>query len=349
MIRIDEIYSNVFLPTVQHRPRIGLHWFDPFGSVDIKHICNVPPVDGTADLRIVFWDQEPVYRETVSQFMEQFQKTYQGPCLLVTSEKNSSDLAWAQSTYGISSAYYFFHGWAALDWYRGYDHSFLAKPWRERSFLHQIFCPNNIISGRRQHRVRLVSDLCRRGLLENNLVSFPAVCPFSQQSVQELCQDIGVMVPDIKLPLIIDHAVNHAHDSHRIDFWNQATASFCHVVTETVYDDNRLHLTEKTFKPIVLEQPFVLVGPRYSLSYLREYGFKTFDAVWDESYDQLPDSQRLDAIVDILEEINSWSVSRTAQAQREIAATVRHNRDWFYGAFQELLWVELNGMIDNWR
>ena len=70
MIRIDEIYYNVFVSALQHRPRVALHWFDPFGSVNFQDICNVPAVDGIADLRIIFWDQEPVYRDTAKEFFD---------------------------------------------------------------------------------------------------------------------------------------------------------------------------------------------------------------------------------------------------------------------------------------
>lgn len=349
MIRIDEIYYNVFLPRVQHRTGVGLHWFDPFGSVRFEDIRNVPPVNGTAQLRILFWDQEPMYQETVSEFMGLFQNVYQGPCCVVTSEKNSRDLDWVKSTYGVDSQYYFFHGWAALDWYRGYDHCFLSQPWHQRHLSHRIFCPNNIISGRREHRVRLVASMAQRDLLPGNWVSAPKACPFSGESFTDICQRLQISLPDIDLPLLIDTDHNHAGQSHRIDFWQQANQSFCHVVTETVYDDQRWHLTEKIFKPIVMQQPFVLVGPRQGLRYLREYGFKTFGDIWDESYDDLPGPARLERVVNLLEQINSWTAAELADAQQAVAATVEHNQRWFYTDFQHVLWEELTEMVDRWR
>lgn len=326
----------------------GLHWFDPFGSVDINNLCNCPPVDGTAQLRIVFWDQEPVYRSTATKFMDQFVSQYQGPCLLITSEQDSEDLEWVKNTYKVDSAYYFFHGWAALDWYRGYNHSFLIKPWHQRRLRHRIFCANNIISGMRQHRTRLFVAMHQHGLLENNMISFPSHCPFSDESAADICRSMNLPVPDVALPLIIDGNRNHAAQSHKIDFWQQAEPCFCHVVTETVFD-NRLHLTEKTFKPIVMQQPFVMVGPKHSLRYLKHYGFKTFDSIWDESYDQLNDQDRLAAVTKLLSEINSWDDQQINHAQQQIAEVVQHNYHWFYNEFQHVLWQELVSMIDLWR
>jgi len=333
---------------LQHRPGVGLHWFDPFGSVDFKDICNIPPVDHTADLRVIFWDQEPVYKDKAAVFFDQFCGIYQGPKIIVTSERGS-DLDWVCDTYGLVQSHYFFHGWAALDWYRGYEHSFLSVPWQDREFSARIFCPNNIIGGRRTHRLKLFSAMEQHDLIADNLISFPAVCPYEKISVQELLKQHRLKDTKINLPLIIDQDKNHANGSHRIDFWQQAQSSFCHVVTETAYDDSRIHITEKTFKPMVLQQPFMIVGTPGSLSYIKSYGFKTFDLLWDESYDRASDNDRIDLIVKNLIEINSWNDTLLRDAQHEIKSIVEHNFQWFYGEFQHVLWRELTEMIDQWR
>jgi len=350
MIRIDEIYYNVFLQALQHRKKVGLHWFDPFGSTDFSDICSQPPVDGVADLRIIFWDQEPLYRDRAKNFFDQFCGTYQGPKIVVTSEINSKDVAWVCDTYELKHAYYFFHGWAALDWYRGYNYSYLGRPWIEKSFQHKLLCANNIIGGERAHRLKVIAGLAERNLIENNMISCPQVCPFEGKSFEELCNSHGISAPsELTLPLIIDHEKNHAGSSHKIDFWTQANSSFCHVVTETVYGSDRVHLTEKTFKPIVLQQPFLLVAPQGSLAYLRNYGFKTFGDIWDETYDELPDDQRISAVLDICKEINQWDDAKLSFMQKKIATVVEHNYQWFYGGFRDLLWQELTAMITPWQ
>lgn len=310
-------------------------------------MVNLPPVNSFADRRILFWDQEPVYQDSFSKFMDDFKQQYYGPITLVTSEQHSKATQWAQDTYGVDHCYYFFHGWAALDWYRGYDHCLLWAPWHQRRLEHKIFCANNIVSGVRSHRAQLVSGMNQRNLLQGNLVSFPAQCPYSGDSAGDICSKLGLAMID-NLPLEIDSSVNHAANSHRIDFHVQATKCFCHVVTETLYQGQRWHLTEKTFKPIVLQQPFVLVAPRGSLCYLRSYGFKTFHGIWDETYDCCDDDQRITAVLSLLEEINSWSDQQLQHAQREIMQVVQHNHAWFYGGFQALLWTELLHMMETW-
>ena len=354
MIRIDEIYYNIFLQAVKNKP-ISVHWFDPFGTTAYENICSRPDIIEPAT-RMLFWDQEPLYHNRVQDVLPKFKSCYHDDrngydkVIVVTSEKQSLIVDWMCDTYQVSTCYYFFHGWAALDWYRGYNHSFLSLPWMDRKFDHAFICPNNIVGGHRIHRIRLLHDLAQRDCIRQNLISFPTICPYEQKSVEELFEEQSLPFPrNLSLPLIIDHDRNHAGNSHRIDFWVQAMRCFCHVITETVYDDQRIHITEKTFKPIVLQQPFLMIGNRGALKYLREYGFQTFGDIWDESYDDLDAQHRIAAVADICQDITSWSESQQKQAQIQIADVVRHNHDWFYGGFQEVLWKETCEMISRWR
>jgi hypothetical protein len=346
MIRIDEIYYNVFVKALQHRRNVGLHWFDPFGSKSFNDLVSYPRIE--LGHRVLFWDQEPLYLDDAKNFFDQFCEIYDGSRTIITSELGS-DLNWVCNTYNCQSAHYFFHGWAALDWYRGYDHSYLSTPWMDRQLTNRIFCPNNIIGGHRIHRLKLFSLMEQYDLITNNHISFPAVCPYEKINIQALLRKHGLKDTKINLPLIIDHDKNHANDSHKIDFWQQAQSSFCHIVTETAYDDSRTHLTEKSFKPIVLQQPFMIVGTPGSLCYLKSYGFKTFDLLWDESYDQASDKNRIELIVKNLIKINSWTESELKDAQLQAKNIVEHNFQWFYKDFQHVLWKELTEMVEQWR
>ena len=81
MIRIDEIYENVFLPQVKGKANCSMHWFDPFGSTQFKDCCSVPKTQ--YGNRWLFWDQEPIYRHIVKHFFDQFIPAYNGNNLSV--------------------------------------------------------------------------------------------------------------------------------------------------------------------------------------------------------------------------------------------------------------------------
>lgn len=337
------------MSALQHRPRVGLHWFDPFGSTSFGDICNVPRVDNIAEKRLVFWDQEPLHQERVKDFFDQYIKHYWGPTTIVTSEYNSKAVDWACDTYGLDCSYYFFHAWAALDWYRGYNHTFLCKPFQDRQIERTFLCPNNIIGGKRHHRLALLNEFVDRELIDNNFISFPERCPYENKTVTELCQEYDIPLGHVELPLIIDHGANHAGNSHRIDMWSLAEKSLLNVVTETLYDGHRQHLTEKTFKPIVMQQPFVLVSCKGSLEYLRRYGFKTFGEFWNEDYDDKDDDFRIIRIGKLLADIDALSIKEKQQLQQHMTPIVEHNFNWFYSKeFENLLWHELTDMIKQW-
>ena len=75
MIRIDEIYSNVFSPIILSKPKQSMHYFDPFGRTDIDAL-NVTPLIIERDRAFLIWDQEPFYPEVHSDTVEWFYKTF---------------------------------------------------------------------------------------------------------------------------------------------------------------------------------------------------------------------------------------------------------------------------------
>jgi len=352
MIRIDELYFNIFLKKTKQK-RASVHWFEPFGTTGLENICSMPNITDPVT-RILFWDQEPLHRDRVADVLPRFRACYgdergMDEVIIVHSEYDSENVQWIQETYGVDTQYYFFHAWAALDWYRGYDRTFLSVPFQERNITKTFLCPNNIIGGKRKHRLLLLNEMVDRDLLSGNLVSFPDCCPYENKTVAELCQLYDIPMGQVNLPLIIDRDTNHASASHRIDLWPYADISLLQVVTETVYEGRRGHLTEKTFKPIVMQQPFVLVSCRGSLEYLKRYGFRTFGEFWNEDYDDCDDDTRIMRIGKLLADINGLSRLEKICLQKYLAPVVEHNFRWFYSQdFENLLWKELTDMMAQW-
>ena len=63
MIRIDEIYDNIFSKIISRNPKNSMHYFDPFGRTDIDALHVAPLIMGR-DMAFLFWDQEPFYTNT---------------------------------------------------------------------------------------------------------------------------------------------------------------------------------------------------------------------------------------------------------------------------------------------
>jgi len=358
MIRIDEIYYNVFVKSMQDHKGVGLHWFDPFGSTNYNDMCNVPVINySDATHRVVFWDQEPITKDRTNLFFDRFTNTFrkdlQYPITVVTSESNSEYVKSLCDTYSIHSAYYFFHGWAALDWYRGYDKTFLITPIRDRAPTKTFIAPNRIIAGERKHRLEMLYHIFKNNLKDNH-ISCPAVCPAENISIVDAAEPLLDVYPDIQavfaaqqLPINFENETDHPMHSCWLSLFDQAADSLLYLVTETVADGRRHHLTEKTFKPIALGMPFVLVGTQGSLEYLRSYGFKTFGHIWDESYDSIADPhERIRAIARLLKTLCDLSVEERIALFHLCRETIEHNWKHFYnGGFEEILWDELQCML----
>jgi len=361
MIRIDEIYSSVFYPKISSNPHQSMHYFDPFGRTDVNALMVQPllGIDDYRDVCFLFWDQEPFYDEYHTKTLNHFHRAFVRPIhprgpnkgklvehnvskvRFVTSEKNSKSVTELCKEYEYVYDYYFFHGWAALDWYRGYNRTNLIPEYKSRNITNTFISPNRIVGGNRHHRIDLFKSMVKNNLIENNKISFPKVCPYSNEEIK---------IEGVQLPLVFENDTDVSSNiSSKINLWEQSKDSLLQVVTETVYEQDTLHLTEKIFKPIVMQMPFVLVGAKNNLEYLRSYGFKTFGEFWNEDYDNDNNETRLTSITQLITDLNSQSLNEKRQLQKHLNKIVEHNFNWFYSReFEDLLWKELTTTIAQW-
>jgi hypothetical protein len=91
--------------------------------------------------------------------------------------------------------------------------------------------------------------------------------------------------------------------------YNYYENSYFSIVNETTYHTKFGHdavpfLSEKIFKCIAMKHPFILVTVPHSLRYLKELGYKTFEFLIDEDYDnEINDSKRILKIVSEVERL----------------------------------------------
>jgi hypothetical protein len=282
-----------------------------------------------------------------------WQMPYRWRSSICTSEKNSENVDAICGKFGLDHHYYFFHGWAALDWYRGYDRTFLIRPTHERRITKTFISPNRIIAGERRHRLEMLYHIFKYDMSDNN-ISCPDVCPAENISIMDAIQPLKHKYPDIEqvfaaqpLPINFANETDHPMHSCWLSLFDESAESLLYLITETVATGRRWHLTEKTFKPIALGMPFVMVGTRGSLKYLRSYGFRTFGDIWDESYDDADDDVRIEKIAQLLKQLDNLSVAEKQKLFESAHDVIEHNWNHFYhGSFESVLWAELQEMLD---
>jgi hypothetical protein len=357
MIRIDELYNNTFWPWLRkNRPGFREFFCEPFGRSDPDSVMNYGRDDIHEHNYIFFFDQEPIhlnihiptFRHVVTSNIDMSGTPY-----IVTSEKHSENIEYICDQFGWKSLYYFFHGWAALDWYRGYDRTFLITPPAERKIIKTFIAPNRIIAGERQHRLEVLYHIFKNRMLDNH-ISCPETCPAENISIHDAIKPLASKYPDIEsvfaqqtLPINFANETDHPMHSCWLSLFDESAESLLYLVTETVATGRRHHITEKTFKPIALGMPFVIVGTQGSLEYLRGYGFRTFEGIWDESYDSAEDDVRIARIASLLRSLDELPPAAKQHLFDQAQEVIKHNWNHFYnGGFEAVLWQELQEMLN---
>ena len=302
--------------------------------------------------KIFLWDQEPLDSHLIQIYFHLFDiESSKIPCALITSEHSQLAKNVCQAR-GFKYMYYFFHGFAALDWYRGFRALNYTKD-VEREYQYDYVNFNRLVVNDRSYRCYLVSQLIKYDLLDHGQVSFgldneqgdwrDEVNDPNTKLSSHAVNEINQYLPNLSGPLTVDSEVVYGWAS--ADIPRVIEQSFWHVVTETVFYYPKQHLTEKIFKPIAMKQPFMLIAAPGNLAYLKSYGFKTFDTVIDESYDTIEDPDaRIDAVIRQLHWYCNLSPGEKTDIIRQLKPIIEYNFQHFYGEFRQIIAREL---LDN--
>jgi hypothetical protein len=118
------------------------------------------------------------------------------------------------------------------------------------------------------------------------------------------------------------------------------------VVTETIFEYPYSFRTEKIWKPIAMGHPFVAVANCGFYRDLHQLGFKTFDPIIDESFDNIDDNTlRLERIRDVIIQLCAsdlvkfhTQVKQICQYNQQHLWTMRQQvRDHFPNRFRQFL------------
>lgn len=349
MLQIDHIYE--FLYQELFKDFELWHLFNGVvkeGPINI-HDISVFTRGLDADKKIFFYDQEPFIPALSNAYMDVF--THSTKKLILATSEYSSDVNKRIQKNNLYNLYYFFHGFAALDWYRGVYALNYSKS-VVKSYKHDFITFNRIINNDRSYRIYFISLLKELNLLNYGQVSFNVTNNLFDDWQDETANPDSKLSANAKLhieqhmtnvtKLVIDSSELPGSASADIP---RHTDAFWHIVTETVFYYDKLHLTEKIFKPIVSKQPFMLLAAPRNLEYLRSYGFKTFDGIIDESYDLIQDPDlRTGAVVKQIAWYCRLSEQEKTNIMRAVEPIVLHNFHHFYGEFKHIITREL---IDN--
>jgi hypothetical protein len=363
-IPLDRLYHYIEnIAQEIYGDRVIIYRFWPHGLKNINDLNMLYPVDWyqlTPSPLIWCNDQEPLDYEFYSKQVKNYNDSWTSILksinlfyapknlnyannifekgLLLHSEKRSANLKRYQLDNKLITVYYWSHGVIARDWFRFAEHV-VQKKQIQKTFL--IY--NRAWSGTREYRLQFVNLLVKSNLQN--------CC---RSSINPIEPELGIHYkiykfknPVWKPSIVLENffPINTAPSHYSADFnIEDYEATDIEVVLETLFDDDRLHLTEKSLRPIACGQPFILAGTHGSLEYLRSYGFKTFGHIWDERYDLIEDpEERLIRITDLMKQITNWTPEQRANKLAQAQAIADYNRRHFFSKeFFDLIINELN-------
>ena len=181
--------------------------------------------------------------------------------------------------------YLLYYTYKKFDGY--YDGIDITRLKKNTDFKELFVCYNN---KPHSHRCRLIDKLYKNNLFNDGIISWNEMNNINYEftSWEEKIMRV---------------------DEHKKDYYNRTNhivenTSFLFLVTEST--DKTHFITEKTFKPILIEQPFICFGGRKQNIALREMGFQLYDEIFDYEFDYSDNiDERIDGIIYNLNKIKN--------------------------------------------
>jgi len=189
---------------------------------------------------------------------------------------------------------------------------------------------NNLNKKPREHRIWFYAKLYYTNLLSRGLVSMNQFddpergryfCGITMDNkfTQELYKTLPSVIYDTSNEIHDpNYYVVRIHEKPHLDSWVS-------VISEAQYEDKQgtVFLSEKIFKPMTCYHPFIVMGNRFSLRELKKLGYETFSNWFDESYDEMEDTKRINEIVKVLYQIDK--IENKLSMYRDMEKTLKHN------------------------
>lgn len=222
-----------------------------------------------------------------------------------------------------------------------------AGDYQEKNKGKKFLCFNKLP---RKHRIDLLEQLLQRNLVKDGYYSFEGYEGWLDNLDNGTYPAILRNRDSFPLRLNITDERPNPVDiiPDDLQYFNNSMFS---IVTETIFykDDNSpdsIFFSEKIYKPIILNHPFIILGRPGSLKKLREFGYKTFSPMIDELYDTIvDDKERLNAILVEIERLCNMEPTSWLSWQKSIKEIVEYNKNRFFENKNHNITVNPTGVI----
>jgi len=111
-----------------------------------------------------------------------------------------------------------------------------------------------------------------------------------------------------------------------------------------IYDEK--FITEKTWRNMLNGHPMVWIGTMHTAKMLKYLGFKTFDTLWDESYDDIENPlDRFNAVISLVDNLCKKTDEEWLEIQEKAIPILKHNQNKML-ELNEVLKIKYDDTID---
>ena len=181
------------------------------------------------------------------------------------------------------------------------------------------------------HKYQMIEELFNRGLLdETRLTWVDNYTPLKMIDL-DLAHKLNINGLEFKSIQLEGDVMYGSRLSYHDEFLFTINPEWYYkskvdIITETMLYDEAIHITEKTYKSIYLGLPFVVSATKGHLKHLRDMGFKTFNSVINEDYDEINNKHKVKHVVDAAIELckiyNTPKVLEICQFNKELYSDV---------------------------
>lgn len=174
----------------------------------------------------------------------------------------------------------------------------------------------------REHRAKLMSEIVSAGLRKDGYVTWTGETGCFLDWASEYPNILSEKYDILDFE---DVMTTNPTDFAPIEYCKK---SFLFLNTETYTDNDRLFITEKSYKPLRIGMPFMTLSHPGTLEELRSMGFQTFSKWIDESYDTEENIQ--DRVNIIISELNRFAKMTNGDRKRireEMIPILKYNQE----------------------
>ena len=158
------------------------------------------------------------------------------------------------------------------------------------------------------HKYKIIEELFNRGLLKDTRFTWVDNFVPPNKISKKLISELNININEFDGIQLEGDVMYGSKLSYHDEFLFTINPEWYYrskvdIITETILDGDALHITEKTFKAIYLGLPFVISASKGHLKSLRDMGFKTFNSVINEDYDDMSGKDKIKKIIDSAEEL----------------------------------------------